>query len=112
MSLSFPSCTRFTECIVAAALLHMATADCVWAENRTFDGTGNNITRPEWGAASNPAVGRHVQLQRVAPSTYDDGIATPAGTTRPSARDISNAVSTQSGSVLNDRQLGMFPFRF
>ena len=40
-------------------------------------------------------------LRRLVPSDYADGISTPAGEDRPSARAISNAMATQDESILN-----------
>src|SRR4051794_6408145 len=50
---------------------------------RSIDGTNNNLAHPTWGSAG-------VDLIRVAPPAYSDGISVPAGSTRPSAREISN----------------------
>jgi peroxidase len=61
---------------------------------RSIDGTGNNIANPNWGATN-------TQLLRLASPDYGDGISTPGGVTRPSARAISNAVVAQSSSILN-----------
>ncbi len=71
------------------------------AEPRSYDGTGNNLADSELGSTDE-------QLLRVAGSEYGDGISTPAGADRPSAREISNALSAQDGSLPNDRQLSAF----
>ena len=55
---------------------------------RTIDGSGNNRDNPDWGAAD-------IQLLRLVPSDYADGISTLAGPNRPGPRDISNAVVDQ-----------------
>jgi hypothetical protein len=55
---------------------------------RTYDGSGNNIANPDWGAT-------FIHLQRFAPSDYEDGISALAGELRPSARVVSNAVVNQ-----------------
>src|SRR5437879_4245941 len=55
----------------------------------TIDGTGNNVTHPDWGSAG-------ADLIRVAPAAYADGVSAPAGANLPSARDISNALSDQT----------------
>jgi peroxidase len=66
---------------------------------RSIDGTGNNLAHPEWGSTDE-------QLLRIAPAQYGDGISTPAGADRPSARDVSNALSTHNAEdTSNDRQL-------
>lgn len=52
------------------------------------DEVSNNIEHPEWG-------GLDRQLLRMAPSQYQDGISTPAGSSRPSPREISNVIFAQ-----------------
>lgn len=63
-------------------------------EFRTIDGHGNNLTHVDWGRAEAP-------LRRAMPPAYSDGLEAPAGGHRPSAREISNIVAAQSGSILN-----------
>ena len=67
-------------------------------EYRSFNGLGNNIANPTFGEAE-------TELLRLTPSVYADGISTPrgglTGSSLPSARAISNAVSAQSSSQLN-----------
>lgn len=70
----------------------------VSVEPASIDGTGNNIDQPELGSTG-------VELLRLAEADYADGLAEPAGEDRLSAREVSNAVAAQSGSVLNDRNL-------
>lgn len=66
---------------------------------RSYDGTGNNLLHVTWGSTG-------TDLLRVAPAEYGDGVSTPAGADRPSARAVSNAVSDQGGQdILSDRQL-------
>ena len=57
-------------------------------ENRSFDGRGNNLQHPQWGA-----VGRN-QLH-VLPNGFADGVSEPGGTDRPGPREISNKVFNQ-----------------
>ena len=61
---------------------------------RSIDGTGNNTNNPEMGAT-------FTDLRRLLSSDYGDGISTLAGENRPSAREVSNGVATQEGSILN-----------
>lgn len=71
-------------------------------EVRSIDGTGNNLEDSDLGSAGE-------QLLRVAPADYADGISEPAGEDRPSAREISNALSTHiDDAVPNDRNLSAF----
>lgn len=57
-------------------------------EYRSIDGTGNNLAHTELGSTDEA-------LLRLATVEYGDGISTPAGDDRPSAREVSNAVSDQ-----------------
>ncbi|MEM8609218.1 MAG: peroxidase family protein [Myxococcota bacterium] len=61
---------------------------------RTIDGSENNERNDSLGAA-------HTQLVRWAPSDYADGVSAMAGSGRPSARIVSNAVVAQFESVPN-----------
>lgn len=63
---------------------------------RSIDGTGNNVDNPTWGAAD-------TSLLRLAAPDYGDGVSSMAGATRPSAREISNKVSAQTGSTPNSK---------
>src|SRR5262245_5822197 len=66
---------------------------------RSIDGTGNNLSHLAWGSAGS-------DLLRLAPAAYANGISTPAGTTRPSARVVSNTVVDQGGEdIISDRFL-------
>ncbi|WP_020476030.1 peroxidase family protein [Zavarzinella formosa] len=66
---------------------------------RPIDGTGNNIANPNWGTAG-------VDFLRNAPAAYADGVSSPAGASRPSAREVSNVLSDQAGQdIVSDRQL-------
>jgi hypothetical protein len=53
---------------------------------RSYDGTGNNTSHSAWGSTGQDLV-------RLAPAAYADGLSAPNGTSRPSARVISNAVA-------------------
>lgn len=67
---------------------------------RSYDGSDNNLTNHDWGSAHNPLV-------RLSPTAYDDGFSTPRGgmsSTLPSAREISQAVSSQHGLIPNRRR--------
>jgi len=57
-------------------------------DNYSVDGTGNNPTQLQWGSTDE-------QLIRLASPQYSDGIASPGGTSRPSAREISNSIADQ-----------------
>jgi hypothetical protein len=63
-------------------------------EVRTIDGTANNLSDTNMGAAN-------TQLQRLVSTDYSDAIAAPAGPRRPSARKISNTLAYQAISQPN-----------
>ena len=65
-------------------------------EFRTVDGSGNNQANSAWGTPDKP-------FRRLAPNGYADGLSEPAGTTRPSARVVSNAVAAQQNPRPNRR---------
>ena len=69
--------------------------------NRTIDGFGNNELNPEWGAA-------HAPFQRVTENAFADGYAAPAGADRPNPRLISNAISSQTEFMPNEKGLSDF----
>src|SRR5438067_2306299 len=75
------------------------------ASFRSYDGTGNNLAHPDWGSVN-------VDLLRLAPADYSDGIGSPAGAERPGARDVSNTIAAQTGDVLNDRNLSAMIYAF
>src|SRR5262249_25877967 len=71
---------------------------------RTIDGTLNNSTHTDWGSAG-------VDFIRKAPAAYGDGLNTPAGSSRPSARVISNTVAAHpAGDLENNRDLSAFVY--
>lgn len=75
------------------------------AQYRSLDGSGNNLANPDYGKAGTP-------LLRLTTNSYGDGLSTPAGATRPSARAVSNAVVAQSGSILNERNASDFVWQW
>jgi peroxidase len=72
-------------------------------EFRTIDGHGNNPhpDRLGWGAAG-------VAMLRVTPIGYGDGVGSPAGAGRPSARAVSNAVCAQAADLPNPRSASSY----
>ncbi len=68
------------------------------AANRTYDGTGNNVSNASWGSAGS-------MFLRMSSSAYGDGMSTMGGQDRPNPRAISNAIFHQSTSMLNGRGL-------
>ncbi len=75
---------------------------------RSYDGSGNNLTNPNWGAAG-------TILPRMAPAAYDDGFASPRGTndpTLPNPRLISNSVVAQPIMMPNTHKMTDWVFQW
>lgn len=71
---------------------------------RSLDGTGNNLQNPDWGSANEPYI-------RYSDAAYGDGVSSPAGEYRPSARTISNTFSSSpEDGLLSDRNLAAFVY--
>ena len=71
----------------------------------SIDGSGNNLSHPSLGSTG-------TDLLRSAPAAYGDGISTPAGSARPNARAVSNAISAQSADATNNRNLSDMVYLF
>ena len=71
---------------VALGLLFQGVAP---AENRTYDGSSNNLQHPEWGTAGS------MFPRWDARTHYEDGIGAPNGATRPNSRSVSNIIGNQ-----------------
>lgn len=93
-------CSLIYTCLFVA-LLPMAAS----AENRAYDGSGNNLAHSAWGAAG-------TQLPRIAPAEYGDLISSPAGGSRPNAREISNVAVAQTVMVPNSHQMTDWVFQW
>lgn len=57
-------------------------------EYRSYDGTGNNLVQPQFGAVGG-------KLLRLVAPAYSDGVSAPSGSLRPTPRVISNALCQQ-----------------
>jgi peroxidase len=79
----------------AVALTVYSVLGAVHAKDyRSIDGYGNNIAHPTWGMA-----GAYL-LRSASGAHYTDGISLPAGASRPSPREISNAVFAQNDDLI------------
>ncbi len=75
--------------LAAGALISILTVTCVADPYRSYDGSGNNETYGNWGAAGGA-------FQRIDPVVhYEDAVSTPSGSDRPNPRDISNVIGRQ-----------------
>lgn len=72
----------------SAFLLCFAISAVAFGENRTFDGSGNNLAHPDWGAAE-------ANFLRRADAIYD-ARSNPVGRRLPNPRVISNALFDQN----------------
>ncbi|MCA9057522.1 MAG: peroxidase family protein, partial [Planctomycetaceae bacterium] len=63
-----------------------------------IDGAGNNVDHPEWGSTGETFL-------RLATTDYGDGIFSVGGEDRPSAREISNAISDSGGEDIISQRL-------
>ena len=72
----------------------LITCSLAIAENRTIDGSYNNLANPQWGSTG-------TALKRISGAAYSDEISTPAGPNRPSPRVISNIILNQKQSIPN-----------
>jgi peroxidase len=71
---------------------------------QSLDGKGNNLAHPDWG-------GVNQQFLRFSKAVYADGVDSPSGDTRPSARTVSNTLSVSSEEGLtSDRDLTAFVY--
>ena len=70
----------------------------------SINGWGNNVAHPEWGNAG-------VDLLRLSPAAYADGVSAPSGVDRPGARAVSNALAQNpDGGITNDRDFSAFVY--
>ncbi|TPX39830.1 hypothetical protein SeMB42_g06233 [Synchytrium endobioticum] len=82
------------------ALPYLCAAVSVWIETQSYDGTGNNLAHPTWGAA-----GSH--YLRLTPPAYADSSSGPNGASLPGARFISNTVMSRGqADTLYDMDAG------
>jgi peroxidase len=96
---------KTTKTAIFALATIVATSTIVHSENRSFDGLGNNLTQPTWGAAGD-------QFARIAAPAYADGVSAPAGAARTNPRIISNALCTSAGDEPNPYQLSDFVWQW
>lgn len=89
--------------IVLVAGLSISTS--AFADNRSIDGSGNNVAHPVWGTAGS------VLLRGSMPAYYADGLGAPMP--RPNPRMISNMVSDQTAAGLgNSRNLSAMAWQW
>jgi peroxidase len=97
-------------CCALVALLNVLFVGLFYAlpcaaEFRSFDGIGNNLDHPDWGAAQ-------TNFDRLAPVDYADGISIARLADRPNPRAVANALFRQSAPHPNVRRLSGFVYAF
>jgi peroxidase len=94
-------------CFACLSLSAGYTSISAHGEDRTYNGTNNNLVHSNWGAAG-------TNLERLAGTAYDDGFSTPRGglvsatppnPTLPNVRTVSNTVVAQSVMVPNTHRM-------
>jgi peroxidase len=91
--------------LLLSALLCLCLLEITLAQNRSYDGSGNNLSNPEYGAVGS-------KLRNVTTLTYSDFINAPAGIDRPNPRLISNELFEQEGSIYDEHDLSDFVWVF
>jgi len=74
-------------------------------QNRTYDGSQNNLNNPEWGAA-------HGHIHREMSNGYEDGISEPGMTDYTNPREISNYIFDQGTSIPNELNISDYAWSF
>ncbi len=91
--------------LLAIALLLILNYTQGFSQNRTIDGTSNNIQNPEWGAVGH-------QLRAITSNGFADGISEPGGTNRPNPRIISNTLFAQDSLIMDPMGLSDYTWVF
>lgn len=99
------SATTSEEADVSAMTEPTAAATALWPEVRTYNGSNNNTAQPTWGQAGTP-------FRRRTTVAYGDGLDTPAGAGRPSARRVSNRIAAATASRPNSRNVSDFVWQW
>lgn len=99
------NCRKIICLFVAVLLAWQIPSPRLLAENRSFDGTGNNIANPEWGSAG-------TNFSRMAPVAYEDQISIPAIASRPNPRSVSVELFQQLETHPNARKLSGYVYAF
>jgi len=95
--------SMFRLFILLLSLVLVATLSA--QDIRSYDGSNNNIDNPNWGKAGE-------QLKRVTTVAYSDFVGAPGGKSRMNPRAISNAMFSQSESILDPLSLSDFTWVF
>ena len=80
-------------------------ASIVQAQNRTYDGYGNNEANPHFGAVGS-------EFRYITPISFADGIKEPTGFERPNPREVSNVLFAQPDYIYDQHELSDFVWVF
>lgn len=81
----------FKALLLTGAIV-MISMNAFAQENRSYDGSGNNLQHTEWGASGTNQL-------RVTEVSYSDGVSEPTGLNRPNPRFVSNSIFNQEDLV-------------
>lgn len=91
--------------IAALGILLLLSGTLSGQQNRTPNGSGNNLANPEWGMTG-------AELRRYTDAAYANGYDQPNGQNRPNVREISNLIFDQTDFVADAKQLSDFVWLF
>ncbi len=89
--------SRTNISILCFCITYLVVFD-IHAQNRSYDGFGNNPSNPSWGA-------KGAQIRNITPVSYGDGISAPNGVDRPNPRRISNILFDQEEAIFDNHAL-------
>jgi hypothetical protein len=90
---------------ITSSVLLIVAANSLRGEDRTFDGSGNNLAHPQWGAAG-------TNFSRQAAVGYVDGISAPHVADRPNPRSVGVSLMRQTAPRPNARRLSGYIYAF
>lgn len=90
---------------VVIAMIVIGFAEGLRAEDRSIDGSGNNLAHPERGSVG-------TNFARMAPADYADGISAARLDDRPNPRSVGSTVFRQLASVPSARRLSGYVYAF
>lgn len=95
---------RYSRTNVLTLFFLIPALVCV-GQVRSYDGFGNNLVNPEWGAVGSA-------LRTLTPYAYSDGVSLPNGQDRPNPRRISNQLFEQLEAIYDGHNLTDYTWVF
>lgn len=97
---------RYWKGLLLAALTVVGAMNPAAAqENRSYDGSGNNLNYSEWGSA-------HTHMKYFVGNAFADGISEPSGEDRPNPREVSNIIFDQPEFIESNLGISDFGWGF